>query len=68
MRTAFKGKYKIQDHWEDTIYHIEGQTYIRLPVFKITTVEGAGKVKIIHQSFLHPFGGNIERHPEDEGH
>ena len=24
-RTAFKGKHKIQDHWEDTIYHVEEQ-------------------------------------------
>ena len=25
-RTAFKGKLKIQDHWEDAVYHVEGQT------------------------------------------
>ena len=23
-RTVFKGKHEIQDHWEDTVYHIEG--------------------------------------------
>ena len=26
-RMAFKGKHKIQDHWKDTIYHVEGQPY-----------------------------------------
>ena len=23
-RTTFKGKHKIQDYWEDAIYHVEG--------------------------------------------
>ena len=34
-RTAFEGKRKFQDHSEDTIYHVEGQPYAGLPVFKI---------------------------------
>ena len=33
-RTAFKGRHKIQDSWEDTIYHVEGQPYAGLLVFK----------------------------------
>ena len=59
-RTAFKGKHKIQDCWEDTVYHVEGQPYIRLPVFKITLAAEEGKVKIVHQNLLLPFGGNIK--------
>ena len=47
-RTAFKGKHKIQDHWEDTIYHIEGQPYTGLAVFKITSVAREAKVKVVH--------------------
>ena len=39
-RTAFKGKYKIQDHWEDTVYHVKGQPYRGLQVFKISLVIG----------------------------
>ena len=46
--TAFKGKHKIKDHWEDTIYYVEGQPYAGLPVFKITQVAGEGKVKVVH--------------------
>ena len=42
-RTAFMGKHKIQDHWEDTVYHVKGQPYAGLLVFKITPV--AGKVR-----------------------
>ena len=41
-RTAFKGKQKIQDDWEDTIYHVEGQPYAELSVFKISQVAGEG--------------------------
>ena len=46
-RITFKGKYKIQNHWEDTIYCIEGQPYAGLPVFKISPVAGEIKVKIV---------------------
>ena len=59
-RTAFKGKHKIQDHWKDTLYCVEGQPYAWLLDFKITPVVGEGKVKIVHQNLLLPFGGNIE--------
>ena len=54
-RTAFKGKHKIQDHWEDTIYCVEEQPYAQLPVFKTVPAAGAGKVKIVHQNLLLPF-------------
>ena len=47
-RIAFKGKHKIQYHWEDTLHCVEGQPYAWLPVFRITRVAGEGKVKIIH--------------------
>ena len=47
-RTAFKGKHKIPDHWKDTIYHVEGQPYAGLPVFKIAPVAGKVKVKTVH--------------------
>ena len=49
------------------MYHVEGQAYIRLPVFKISPVAGEGKVEIVHQNLLLPFGGNIEGDPENEG-
>ena len=33
--TAFKGKQKIQDHWENTIYKVIEWTFKKIPVFKI---------------------------------
>ena len=39
-RMAFKGKHKIQDHWEKTIYHLEEQPYVGLQVVRITPVAG----------------------------
>ena len=33
--TAYKGKHKIQDQWENTIYEIIEQPFKNLPVFKI---------------------------------
>ena len=48
MRMAFQGKHKLQALWEKTIYHVEEQLYVGLPVLKITSVAGEGKVKIVH--------------------
>ena len=31
--TAFKGKHKIQDWWENTIYEVVGQPIGKTPVF-----------------------------------
>ena len=38
--TAFKGKHKIQDHWENNIYEVIGQPFEKLPVFKIKSHGG----------------------------
>ena len=65
-RTAFKGKHKIQDPWEDTVYPVDGQPYNGMPVFRITPVAGGGKVRVVHQNLLLPFGGNIEGDSGDE--
>ena len=62
-RTAFKGKHKIQDHWKDTVYHLKRQPYNGIPVFRINPVTGGGKVRIVHQNLLLPFGGSIEEDP-----
>ena len=49
-RMVFKGKHKIQDCWEKTVYHVEGQPYAGLLVSRITPVVREGKVKIVHQN------------------
>ena len=33
--TSYKGKHKIQDCWEDTIYEVIDQPFENMPVFKI---------------------------------
>ena len=65
-RTAFKGKHNIWDHWKDTVHHVEGQPYKGMPVFRITPVTGGGKVRVVHQNLLLPYGGNIEGNSEDK--
>ena len=32
---AYRGKHKIQDWWEDTIYEVIEKTFKNMPVFKI---------------------------------
>ena len=49
------------------MYCIDGQPYSRLPVFKIAPVAGGGKVEIVHENLLLPFGGNIKGGPVDKG-
>ena len=65
-RTAFRDKHKIQDHWENTVYCVEGQPYSGLPIFRITPITGGGKVRVVYQKLLLPFGGNIVGDPGKE--
>ena len=65
-RMAFKGRHKIQDHWEDIVYCVEGQPYNGMLVFRIALVTGEDKVRIVHQNLLLPFGGNIDEDPGSE--
>ena len=52
--TAFKGKHKIQDHWEHTIYEVIEQPLGKISVFKIKSTEGDDRVKIVHKNLLLP--------------
>ena len=52
--TSFKGKHKIQDRWENTIYEVIGQPIGTLPVFKIQSMEGDDKMKVVHRNLLLP--------------
>ena len=50
--TAFKGKRKIQDRWENTIYEVIEQPLGKIPVFKIKSIEGDDKMKVVHRNLL----------------
>ena len=52
--TAFKGKHKIQDRWENTIYKVIEQPLGKMPVFKIKSTEGDDKMEMVHQNLLLP--------------
>ena len=60
---VFKGKCKLKDYLEKTIYWVEGQPYAGSPVFRIAW---EGKVNIVHQNLLLPFGGNVQGSENDE--
>ena len=50
---AFKGKHKIQDHWENTIYEVIEQPFGKIPVFKIKSGHDNG-AKTVHRNLLLP--------------
>ena len=52
--TAFKGKHKIRDKWENTIYEVVEQPLGKIPVFKIKSMEGDDKMKVVHGNLLLP--------------
>ena len=52
--TAFKGKHKIQDRWKNTIYEVVEQPLGKKPVFKIKSMEGDDKMKVVHRNLLLP--------------
>ena len=54
QHTAYIGKHKIQDHWENTIYEVVDQPFENMPVFKIKPQGGDNRVKIIHRNLLLP--------------
>ena len=53
-RTAFKGKHKIQDHWEDTIYEVVEQPFKNMPVLKIKSLGNGNRVKMVQRNLLLP--------------
>ena len=56
--TVFKGKHKIQDGWENTIYEVIGQLFKKIPVFKIKSWGSDDRVKMVHRNLLLPLLSN----------
>ena len=52
--TAFKGKHKIHDQWENTIYEVVKQPLGKIPVFKVQSIEGDDKTKVVYRKILLP--------------
>ena len=61
--TAFKGKHKIWDHWEHTVYEVMEQPFDKIPVFKIKSAGDDNEgVKIVHRNLLLPLFSDPSDH------
>ena len=63
--TAFKGKHKIQDRWENTIYEVVEQPLSKMPVFKVKPMEGDEKTKVVHRNLLLPLFSESSDHTSE---
>ena len=63
--TAFKGKHKIQDIWENTIYEVVEQPLGKISVFKIKSMEGDDKMKVVHRNLLLPLFSDPSDHTSE---
>ena len=63
--TAFKGKHKIQDRWENAIYKVIEQPLGKIPVFKIKSMEGDDKMKVVHKNLLLPLFSDPSDHTSE---
>ena len=59
-KTAWKGKHKIQDRWENEEYQVIGQPTPGIPVYKVESVAG-GKTRVLHRNLLLPLQGRIRQ-------
>ena len=58
-RKAFKAKHKIQDHWEKTIYHVEGQPYVGLPVSGSLQLQGKVRLRLYTKTCYSPLEATL---------
>ena len=57
-QTAWKGRRKIQDRWENGEYQVVGQPTPGVPVYTVKSLSG-GKTKVLHRNLLLPLQGRI---------
>ena len=63
--TTFKGKHKIQDRWKNTIYEVVEHPMGKIPVFKIKSMEGDAKMKVLHMNLLLPLFSDPSDHTNE---
>ena len=59
-KTAWKGKHKIQDSWENDEYQVIGHPNPGIPVNKVESVTG-GRTRVLHRNLLLPLQGRIRQ-------
>ena len=62
-QTAWKGRHKIQDRWEDREYQVVDQPTPGIPVYTVKSLAG-GQTKILHRNLLLPLQGRLRQEGE----
>ena len=59
-QTAWKGRHKIQDHWEEEEYQVVDQPTPGVPVYVVKSIAG-GRPRVLHRNLLLPLQGRIRK-------
>ena len=59
-QTAWKGRHKIQDQWEDEEYQVVDQPTPGVPVYAVKSIAG-GRPRVLHRNLLLPLQGQIRQ-------
>ena len=65
-QTAWKGRHKIQDKWEDREYQVVDQPTPGIPVYIVQCLTG-GQTKVLHRNLLLPLQGRLRQEGEIVG-
>ena len=59
-QTAWKGRHKIQDHWEEEEYQVVDQPTPGVPVYVVKSI-ARGRPRVLHRKLLLPLQGRIRQ-------
>ena len=65
-QTAWKGRHKIQDTWEDREYQVVDQPTPGIPVYTVKSLAG-GQTKVLHRNLLLPLQDRLRQEGETMG-
>ena len=65
-QTAWKGRHKIQDRWEDREYQVVDQPTPGIPVYTVKSLAG-GQTKVLHRNLLLPLQGRLRQEGKTVG-
>ena len=65
-QTAWKGRHKIQDKWEDREYQVVDQPTPDIPVYTVQCLSG-DQTKVLHRNLLLPLQGRLRQEGETVG-
>ena len=59
-QTAWKGRHKIQDRWEEDEYQVVDQPTPGIPVYVVKSIAG-GRPRVLHRNLLLPLQGRLRQ-------